>query len=135
MSGSNWLVACEFRLAIIDFLQGALPTEVENNEEVVPSTKVGTLQLGSIYRILNNAQVPALDDFTEGTQVLATIMEELKAEWYCVTDGPCYVMPNGTHVPLTKFRLSAWASEIVGEVYCTLVTAVDCFDRELAGAL
>ena len=65
--------------------------------------------------MLTDIQVPALGDFAQDTQVLATTMEELKAEWHCVADGPCYVMPNGTHVPLTKFRLSAWASEIVRE--------------------
>lgn len=64
--------------------------------------------------ILINIQVPEVDDFSQDTQVLAGITEELKAKWHCVADGPCYVMPNGTHVPLTKFRLSGWASEIVG---------------------
>lgn len=60
-------------------------------------------------------QVPEVEDFSQDTQVLAGIIDELKAEWNCVTDGPCYVMSNGQHVPLTKFRLSGWASEIVSD--------------------
>ena len=64
--------------------------------------------------MLTGTQVPAISDFSKDTQVLAGIIEELRAEWHCVTDGPCYVMSSGIHVPLTKFQLSGWASEIVG---------------------
>ena len=64
---------------------------------------------------LTVTQVPEVEDFSQDTQVLASIIDDLKAEWNCAVDGPCYLMSNGQHVPLTKFRLSGWASEIVSK--------------------
>ncbi|KAF9786514.1 hypothetical protein BJ322DRAFT_1020528 [Thelephora terrestris] len=77
------------------FEKGSLPNELDNDEEIFLSTKV-----------------PEVEDFSQDTQVLASIIDELKTEWNCTADGPCYVTSNGQHVPLTKFRLSGWASEI-----------------------
>ena len=79
-------------------------------------------------QIIDIVQVPQVADFPQETQALAGTIEELKAEWNCTADGPCYVMSNGQHVPLTKFRLSGWASEIVSAF---AQTSKHCADRLL----
>ena len=103
------------------FKQGVLPHEVDPEEEIFPGTKVRESSVTSRAR-LNCPQVPEVTDFPQETQVLAGLMDELKGEWKCATHGPCYIAPSGKHIPLTKFRLTGWASEIVGH----LVTIPGC---------
>jgi hypothetical protein len=79
--------------------------------------QVSTAGTPCILNQLMVTQVPEVEDFSQETRVLASTIDDLKAEWNCVVHGPCYVMSNSQHVPLTKFRLSGWASEIVSKIF------------------
>ena len=108
--------------------QGSLPNELDNDEEIIASTKVCVDSQCALNQLMIN-QVPEVEDFSQDTQILTGIIDDLKTKWNCAVDGPCYVTSNGQHVPLTKFRLSGWASEIVSghlpdlQILCQLSVA------------
>ena len=57
--------------------------------------------------------VPQADLFSPEQRAAAAAADEIKASWPCEEHGTCFILPNSKHIPINRFRLSAWASAVV----------------------